>query len=837
MLARGVERVVGVVTDYSKTTIAVMLVLSLVVGYGATSIPGPDQEELGSDSTEQQKLDYVNEHYRTGAENVTAVSVYVRDPGGNVLSKESLLATLRFQREVVGEESVGSTLADRRPYLDVSNLVALRLAGDPSAGLDEQIAALEAADEERVRETVATVLSPGSEALQLLPASYEPGSTEAEARQMVFTLRTDGGSESVADAEAAIYDHTEERSDGGDEYFTLSGPAVQEVNQQAITDTGELIGPIALLFIVVALAFAYRDVADVVVGMVGVVLTLVWMFGFIGWLDVPFGTAAIIAPILLIGLSIDYGIHVFMRYREERGPDEGIRAPMRRGLGALGVALTLVTVTTGIGFLSNLSNPLSAIRSLGVATALGVTAALVVFVTFVPALKIEVDGVLERVGFDRRKRALGTGGGRVGRFLAGGVTAARVSAAGVLVVALVLGAGGAAAWTGLDQELGSQPDQPPEWQQNLPEPFAMQEYEFLDRLEYVQDNFQRSGTDFTPAQVLVEGDVTDPATLQRMDRATTTLTESDVVYRRGDGSVPIITPLTVMRSVAGEDPEFAETFREADTDGDGVPDRNVREVYDALYEAAPDQAAQVIERRDGEYRSLRMAVPAKQSADFREVTRTMRDAAGTVEGDDEDVTATATGTNVIITVQVDILTDNVLLTLAVSLLAILVLLSAVYRLAEGSATLGAVTVLPIALVVTWVFLAMYLLDVPLTLFTALMLSLAIGLGVDYSIHVSERFAQELPEAATPADALETTVTGTGGALLGSTTTTVGAFSTLALSSFPELRQLGTMVAVSLVFSFVASVFVLPSLLTLWARYVGPGALDAVEVSPGEGTGE
>ena len=824
MLASAVTRVVGVVTDHSKATIVVMLVLTLAVGAGATSIPGPSDGQLGSDTPAQNKLEYINDHYDTGPQDISTVTVYVRDTDGNVLSKASLLATLRFQREVISNDAVGSNLADSRPYLDVANLVATRLAGDSEASLDGQIAALDGADSATVSDSVSTVLSPKADALQLLPSTYEPGSTSAEARQMVFTLSTsaDGGTaDPLADGESAIYDSIQSQSDGDATYFMLSGPAVQAVNQQAINDSMELIGPLALLFILIALTFAYRDLIDVVVGMLGVVLTLVWTFGFIGWLNVPFGVAAIIAPILLIGLSIDYGIHVFMRYREERGPEEGIRAPMRRALGGLGIALILVTVTTSLGFLSNLTSPLGEIRSLGIATALGVTAALVIFITFVPALKIEVDGLLERVGFDRRKRALGTGGGRVGRFLTGGVTAARASAVGVVLVAVLLGGAGAVAWTDLDRSLSDRPEQPAEWQQDLPEPFAMQEYELLTQLQYVQESFQASSSDFDPAQVLVEGDVTDPATVARIQTAMTTLTSSDVVYRRGDGSVPIRSPLSVMRSVAASNDEFAATLSAADTDGDYVPDRNVGAVYEALYSAAPQQASQVIERRDGEYRSLRLVIPAKQSAAIEDVNGEVTAAADTIAADSSTVTATATGTAVIITTQIAILTDNVLVTLVVSLLAILALLSVVYRLTEGSATLGAVTMVPIALVVAWVFLAMLVLDVPLSLFTALMLSLAIGLGVDYSIHVSERFAQELRRVGDPADALETAVTGTGGALLGSTSTTVGAFATLSLSSFPQLRQLGIMVGLSLVFSFVASLFVLPSLLVLWARYVGP----------------
>jgi len=114
---------------------------------------------------------------------------------------------------------------------------------------------------------------------------------------------------------------------------------------------------------------------------------------------------------------------------------------------------------------------------------------------------------------------------------------------------------------------------------------------------------------------------------------------------------------------------------------------------------------------------------------------------------------------------------------------------------------------------------MYLLDIPLTLFTSLLMSLVIGLGIDYNIHVSDRFAHELSRGEDTYRALREAVTGTGGALFGSTLTSTGAFSALLLAPSPQLRSFGALVVLALSLSFVVSIFVLPSLLSVWTRYV------------------
>jgi predicted RND superfamily exporter protein len=98
-----------------------------------------------------------------------------------------------------------------------------------------------------------------------------------------------------------------------------------------------------------------------------------------------------------------------------------------------------------------------------------------------------------------------------------------------------------------------------------------------------------------------------------------------------------------------------------------------------------------------------------------------------------------------------------------------------------------------------------------------LMSLVIGLGVDYNIHIGDRFADELRDGKGTYEALSLAVTGTGGALLGSTLTSAGAFLTIMLVPSAQLQSFGAMVVTALVTSFVVSVVVLPSGLVLWRQ--------------------
>jgi predicted RND superfamily exporter protein len=276
-----------------------------------------------------------------------------------------------------------------------------------------------------------------------------------------------------------------------------------------------------------------------------------------------------------------------------------------------------------------------------------------------------------------------------------------------------------------------------------------------------------------------------------------------------------------MQTVAAENESFGAALQNADTDGNGVPDRNLAALYDQFYAADSQVASQVIERtEDGQYRSL--LVTLSLNADFSqtdEIVASLDAGAAEMEGDGRS--ATAAGGLAVNDAVLDEIVSGILLTMLIAMLAIVLTLMGVFKGMHGSASLGAVVAVPIALVICLVVGGMYLLGIPLTLLTALLMSLVIGLGVDYNIHIGDRFADELRAGMSPSDALVAAVTGTGGALVGSTLTSTGAFATITLVPEAQLQSFGVIVVVALLTAFVTSVLVLPSMLWLWARYADP----------------
>ncbi|TYL39122.1 Patched family protein [Natronococcus pandeyae] len=749
---------------------------------------------------------------------------------------EDEYAQLEADQEAIEEESEqleaeSDALEEESEQLEADQ-EELEDAGAPS--IDEQIEHLESMNESTYEETVTSVLDDDDEAggdlaLRLMPNDYDPGSTSAESRMIFVTQSTDGadfqgpdgGDEEITATQLELQELTQSQDD---EMLVFGAGIITDEIDRSMADSLAIVGPLALAFVVVALLIAYRDPLDIVLGVTGILAVLVWTFGFMGWTGISFNQMFVAIPVLLIGLSIDYAIHVFMRHREQREAD-GVtgdaRGSMTVALAGVGVALVWVTATTVIGFLSNLVSPIGPIREFGVVSAVGILAALIVFGAMIPAAKVVIDSWLEGRGIDRRKRAFGTGGGRLADALSVGAVAARKAPLVVLVAVLLLTAGGVYGATQVDTSFEDEDflaDSPPAWTQNLPEPFQPGEYTAKDNLEYVDENFQRQDSE---AQLLIRGDVTDDETLQQIEATEADAADSDVVYVLASGEADVRSPLATMENVAAENESFNESFQAADTNGDGVPDQDVEQLYDELYEVDAEAASDVVYRTDeGEYEAVRMIVSIQGDAPSEDTTDEMRALAADFESGGP-WSVVATGDPIVGHVVEQDLLDTVLESLLITLVACLLFLTTAYKLTGSSATLGAITLLPVALAVSWILGTMYLIGMPFNVLTGMITSLTIGLGVAYSIHVSARYTLELERQGSVWDAMHTTVTGTGGALLGSAATTVGGFGVLAFAILPALEQFGVITALTIIYAFLASVIVLPTLLVLWTRYFGP----------------
>lgn len=143
-----------------------------------------------------------------------------------------------------------------------------------------------------------------------------------------------------------------------------------------------------------------------------------------------------------------------------------------------------------------------------------------------------------------------------------------------------------------------------------------------------------------------------------------------------------------------------------------------------------------------------------------------------------------------------------------------------------SAVAGALALFPVALAVLATYGAMGLLGISLDAATSTFAAIAIGLGVDFSIHMVERLRVLTANGQTLDVALDTIQRTTARALLFNFLCVALAFGLLLTSSLPMLRSFGVLVAVAVSAAFVAALVLVPWLYRLVPpRFTAPAVSD------------
>ena len=101
--------------------------------------------------------------------------------------------------------------------------------------------------------------------------------------------------------------------------------------------------------------------------------------------------------------------------------------------------------------------------------------------------------------------------------------------------------------------------------------------------------------------------------------------------------------------------------------------------------------------------------------------------------------------------------------------------------------------------------------------TVMVTALTLGIGIDYSIHMWRRFEVELQKKGNHWEALREALDTTGVALMLSALTTTAGFAVLLFSPMPIIQDFGLITAITVLFSLVLAIMVLPVLVELSAR--------------------
>ncbi|MBC8280460.1 MAG: MMPL family transporter [Chloroflexi bacterium] len=622
---------------------------------------------------------------------------------------------------------------------------------------------------------------------------------------------------------------------GDQRSYQLWGVAIDaslEIADEVNTAVPFILATVIAVLIVVGVAL--RSGLLVILTAVGLIAMIIWLKGLSNLVGLNASTTLdFIVPIAMISLGADFVIHAVNRYRQERRLGLDPRRAFRTGIAAVLTALTLAFLTDSIAFLSNASANIETVIGFGIGAALATTAAFVILGLVVPVAYMRLEARSFRQVLVVSAQTVESNEMSAERERSRLVTPLLFLANRwrlVLVIAAVVTA--VAAFYALKLEATFDVKD-----------FFKSDSDFVVGLDKIDEHLRETGGE--PAIIYIRGDLTDPATLGALDGFRELLATDPNVAKNDFGEAAIqARPLfAVMDHVMNSDYALAKIeessgvslklgpdARTTQYDGKSYRWPGSREQIKAIYDyisvnGVPQSPTQNIydhlEVRETLFHdplgakedatTLVFGVPGTREQANVIASRKSLTAAVSVLAENPAISFVGlTGSPYTRQASLDATTNGLQRAFPIALVACFALVVAAMR----SVRYGLVSIVPIVLVVAWLYAAMSVFGFGLNFITATIAAISIGVGIDYSVHFTERFRQELKITGERERAMRRTVTGTGAALIASSATSIIGFVVMAFAPMPMFAAYGILTAIMIFLAAVASLLVLPSLLYL-----------------------
>jgi predicted RND superfamily exporter protein len=597
-----------------------------------------------------------------------------------------------------------------------------------------------------------------------------------------------------------------------------------EINELT-TDANQFIAPLIFLIIVVVLFINFRRVSYVILPMLSLVISMIWLFGAMSLLGITFNVIAIALVPLILGLGVDYSVHLFHNYRIEllngRTPGEAIKNSVTE----IGTAMFLAMITTVIAFLSFLSASIPPLREFGILLALGVIFTFITSITILASLRFLLD---TRFTVKIKKHTEGLAVQKIMRIISEKVLChQRIILIIMILISVIYTIGASQIETGYSMDQFAPTDTP--------------SFELYD---IIYEQFPYSSQ--TQNYILLEGNIATVEALKGIKNTHTNLMNDKYVARNKDGSLKVTSIYTYIEQLVENNESIITRFHLNPKTLIPDKDSDVKALFDYLYTpidqvsySFDDLSSDMIKSIDptmisvdfinGEIKTVlykegnrytASLIRIYLSSTFASIERNVneelevlkQDIAGDLASYGSAV-GTITGTNLINYEITTNLTESQILSTIISIILAAIVLMVVYR----NVNLGVIALIPVGISIVWILGTMYFIGYSLNVLTITVTSITIGIGIDYAIHATERFRFIVDRTGDITKAVCETISHTGGALLIAALTTALGFIILVFAPIPPQQQFGLILSITILYSFLASIFLLPLVLYHWAK--------------------
>lgn len=528
--------------------------------------------------------------------------------------------------------------------------------------------------------------------------------------------------------------------------------------------------PIGLLVMLVFLWVSFREFKAMILPFSVVVFSIVLSMGLIPALGWELSLIGVLIPIMMIAIANNYGVHFVAKYQEVRAlhPRRNSYKLLQEVISYLKKPVILCGLTTIVGTLGLVVHLLIPARQMGVIASIAIAFALLLSLTYIPALlsmfkktslKPEHSHVHKGVFHFILTRTGELVKSHPKRMLAFFTLFFVLVTVGVFRIHIA-----------------------PDTNKVLPD-----NHGFNRAVQIADAHFGGSKM----INILFDGDATDPALLKRIDGYSHQLEQNPLVGRTASLSM-MIKKISMALHEPGE-PGYNE-----------IPDDSFAvSQYLELYGMSADIAD--FERFISfNYTHTLMTIQYSASS-LQEVEGLLQEISEIMQ--EEPLPYVVGGSSLIDKEISQSVKTGQYYSLLFAFVAILLLLSIIFR----SFTAGLIGSLPLVFAVFCTFGLMGWIGIELNIVTALLSSISIGLGVDFTIHVFWRLKSELQQSNDLQEAIDNTIRSIGRGITINAFSVMLGFSVLFLSAFPLIQSFAFLIIISLLLCLISALALVPAL--------------------------
>jgi hydrophobe/amphiphile efflux-3 (HAE3) family protein len=600
------------------------------------------------------------------------------------------------------------------------------------------------------------------------------------ARDMVFSsdMSTASITATISNAEAESLtlnkiDSVISSHPGNARILTGGLPYIRRYILKDVRNDGLLLVPVALLIMLLILKFTLGEWKSVLMPFTVVVLSTGISMGLIPLLGWKLSILSLLVPIILIAVANNYGIYLVARHQEINQTWNGNQAELLSGLTtSLNMPILFSGLTTIAGILGLLTHSIIPARQVGVLAASGVTMALFMSLSFIPAM-IYIRGSVAR---KKRQKTLRKGLFDKSLNILSHLIITRPVAILIvtLIVTIVVSAG--IVFLKIDTN-----------QEN----YFPRSHPVRQASSVINKKFGGSQT----ISVMINGNIKDPEVMKGIDKMTTRLEKTE-----GVGNVFSISQVVREMSKA--------IYTKGETDWDNIPSSGdaIAQMFE-LYNMSGDQGDfKQLMNFDNDRAHILIRLSDPSNAVIKDVRKKIDEYSSFIPAK-----ITVGGYAIIMADFAVSIIKGQVSSLLFAVITVLILLAIIFRSLKG----GLTGTLPLAISIFVLFGFMGITGIALDAATALLSSIMIGVGVDFTIQYMWCFNIELRKDLSYEDATINTLSTIGRSIIINAISVMAGFSALMLSGFTSIRFFGYLVFISIGSCLIGAIIIIPAFLIVF----------------------